>query len=89
MSTLVKAVLHAAVLWFHVGVGPLIGSGPLDSRREAQGRRKFSALPAGDETPVPSTGHDRAGPAQPRGQPRHPTAGPLSRSEIGERADAA
>jgi hypothetical protein len=32
MSTIIKTVAHVVVLWFHVGVGPMIGTGPMDPR---------------------------------------------------------
>jgi hypothetical protein len=36
MSTLSKAIGQTALLWLHVGVGPLIGTGPLDPCRPSQ-----------------------------------------------------
>jgi hypothetical protein len=42
MLLLSKAVIRLGVLWFHVGIGPLIGLGPMDiryERRTRSGRR--------------------------------------------------
>jgi hypothetical protein len=39
MSTLGKAVLQAVALWFHLGIEPLIGGGPMQSCHKTQSRR--------------------------------------------------
>jgi hypothetical protein len=39
MSPLSKAVIRLGVLWFHVGIGPMIGLGPMDTRRERRPRK--------------------------------------------------
>jgi hypothetical protein len=38
MSPVHKALLHIGVLWFHVGIGPMIGMGPMDARRKPRTR---------------------------------------------------
>jgi hypothetical protein len=48
MSPLSKAVIGLGALWFHVGIGPLLGTGPMDVRQERpprNGGRKLAAQP--------------------------------------------
>jgi hypothetical protein len=46
MSAINKTIFHAIVLWLHVGIGPMIGSGPMQPRqwmRNGVGRRGSAA----------------------------------------------
>ena len=45
VTTLAKAVLQAVVLWFHLGIEPMIGGGPMKSLPKTQTRRTSSVLP--------------------------------------------
>jgi hypothetical protein len=89
MSTLGKAVLQAVALWFHLGVEPLFGGGPMQSLHKTQSRRARSVLPSDGKTLTPSPQNNRARRARQRSHPPHSNPDPLSRSAVAKRADAA
>jgi hypothetical protein len=50
MLTLGKAVLQAVALWFHLGVEPLIGGGPMHSCHKTQSHRSRAVSLSDGET---------------------------------------
>jgi hypothetical protein len=39
MSTISKAIYQIVVLWLHVGVGPMLGAGPMNPRQKRSPRK--------------------------------------------------
>jgi hypothetical protein len=82
MLMLNKPILEALVVWFHVGIGPLIGSGPMKVRQGA--RRTRSDLSESDRTRLALPTNSQAGhcrgangnvrPHARLGRPRSPSA---------------
>jgi hypothetical protein len=89
MSTLGKAVLQAVALWFHLGVEPLIGGGPMQSLHKTQSRRMRSVLPSDCKTLTPSPRNKRARRTRQRSHRPDSNPDPLLRPAIAKRADAA
>jgi hypothetical protein len=52
MSTIINTIAYVVVLWFHVGVGPMIGTGPMDPRPKM--RRGAGRLGSAEKRPKPS-----------------------------------
>jgi hypothetical protein len=40
MSSVNNAILRVLILWFHVGIGPMIGRGPMEACHAAQARKR-------------------------------------------------
>jgi hypothetical protein len=87
MSTLGRAVLQAAALWFHLGIEPLLGGGPTVSSHKTQSRRIRAVLPREGETCIALPKNKTTRRARLSNRPS-PNTRPHSRSAIAKR-DAA
>jgi hypothetical protein len=67
MAPLSKAVMRLGVLFFHVGIGPLVGLGPMDARPERRTRNRTRIAP-------PPTAADKVVFAYPKNRRAHAIA---------------